>query len=476
MDEAAALRVIAARAIETSDAARDAWTDEDRAWASRAAAEVVGADAPPEAFLARRADLVLERIGGAHPGIPRALRALRWRPWVAGLLAGAAFVLGFFVDQVDRTQRINVLAPPVLLLLAWNLAVYAVMLAGYIVHYGEGERDGVLRALVSRLLGGRAPRRAGAGPLRGAVASLAGDWAARSAPLQQARAARILHICAASLAAGVLAGLYLRGLALEYLASWQSTFLDASTVRRIVAVAYAPGAWATSGAVPGVEALEAMRAPAGVNAAPWIHLMAASVAMVVIVPRLALALAARLREGWLARRLLPALDEPYFQRVLRGFTGGTQRVRIVPFSTTLDALALDGLEAIVARAFAPNATLIVAPAVRYGDEAAALANVPAGTVTLAVFDAAATPEREVHGAFLSALRAADPALVALVDEGAWRERWHGEPSRVTEREANWQRLGEETGVPIVFVELASPDLAAVEQSVDAALGRAGAAA
>ena len=49
-----------------------------------------------------------------------------------------------------------------------------------------------------------------------------------------------------------MAGLYLRGLAFEYRASWESTFLDASIVRPIVAFAYAPGALLTGIAVPGV--------------------------------------------------------------------------------------------------------------------------------------------------------------------------------------------------------------------------------
>ena len=57
MDESSALKVVAMRAVETTDTARTLWTDEDRAWASRAAAEVIGAEGAPEAFLARRATL-----------------------------------------------------------------------------------------------------------------------------------------------------------------------------------------------------------------------------------------------------------------------------------------------------------------------------------------------------------------------------------------------------------------------------------
>ena len=37
------------------------------------------------------------------------------------VVVAGAFALGFLLDQVDRTQRINILAPPVLGLLIWNL-------------------------------------------------------------------------------------------------------------------------------------------------------------------------------------------------------------------------------------------------------------------------------------------------------------------------------------------------------------------
>mgnify|MGYP002682407688 CR=1 FL=1 len=94
------------------------------------------------------------------------------------------------------------------------------------------------------------------------------------------------------LAAGVLAGLYVRGLALEYRASWESTFLDASVVRSIAAIAYLPGASLTGVPVPTLAEVAAIRAPAGENAARWLHLMAATVAVVVVAPRLLLALGA----------------------------------------------------------------------------------------------------------------------------------------------------------------------------------------
>ena len=289
MDELSALDIVAMRAVETCDATRTLWSDDDRAWASRAAAEVVGEGAAAEAFLARRASLVVERLGGRHPTLARTLRALRWRPWVGAVLVASAFVLGLFVDQVDVSQSVNILAPPVLGLIVWNAVVYLVILGGYVVRYGDDAGPGPLRRALARVAAGLSrPRRAGA--LREALLAIVSDWAMRSGSLYAVRAGRILHLSAAALAAGVVAGLYLRGIAFEYRATWQSTFLDPSTVRTLVAIAYAPGSYVTGIAVPTTQEVAAIRAPLSENAARWLHLMAATMGALVIVPRLFLAL------------------------------------------------------------------------------------------------------------------------------------------------------------------------------------------
>jgi hypothetical protein len=236
-------------------------------------------------FLARRAQLALERLGDRYRILPRVVGSLRWRPWLAYAVVAAAFLVGFAVDRVGASQRINVLAPPVLVLLVWNLAVYAAIAMGYVIRYGDASVAGPLRRAVMRLAT-RAPTihaRIGE-PLSSALVTLAADWARVAAPLYNARAARILHFAAAAFALGVIVGLYVRGIALEYRATWESTFLDPTTVRSLLAVALAPGAWVSGMAIPDVAQVSAIRAPGSENAARWLHLIAATIAMVVIVP------------------------------------------------------------------------------------------------------------------------------------------------------------------------------------------------
>ena len=134
MDEHAARDILAVRAIETCDRDRALWTDADRATASQDAAQYVGANAAGAAFLARRASLVLERLDRRHPALVGTLRALGWPRWLTPAVWLAAFVLGLVVDRVGAAGHINILAPPVLGVLAWNVAVYALLLAGSFLH------------------------------------------------------------------------------------------------------------------------------------------------------------------------------------------------------------------------------------------------------------------------------------------------------------------------------------------------------
>ena len=161
--------------------------------------------------------------------------------------------------------------------------------------------------------------REGPDPMRDALATFARTGGARAPLLYAARAARILHVAAAAFALGIIGGLYVRGLVLEYRATWESTFLDAATVRSLVAFFYAPGALVSGMVVPDIARIAAIRAPASENAAPWLHLMAATLAVVVIVPRLMLALGMRLVERYRAAHAGEDFDEPYFARLLRDF-------------------------------------------------------------------------------------------------------------------------------------------------------------
>ncbi|MCB2001434.1 MAG: DUF2868 domain-containing protein, partial [Rhodoferax sp.] len=121
MTESEALDVVAVRVIESADQDRSVWSDADRAWASHEAAAAVGEAAEPGVFLAHRARLAMGRLNSRMAALGKGVHALAWKPWLGIVIVLAAFLVGLLADRVGSAQRINVLAPPVLLLLVWNL-------------------------------------------------------------------------------------------------------------------------------------------------------------------------------------------------------------------------------------------------------------------------------------------------------------------------------------------------------------------
>ncbi len=478
MNEADALAVTAVQAIETADRAGAHWTDVDRAWASQAAAAEVGERAAPEVFVAERARLALERLHEKFPALRPGLRALVWRPWVGTAVLLVAFATGLLADRIGDTRQINVLAPPVLLLLVWNLLVYLMLFASAVFRLGHLQMPDLLRNAMASLGSGwqRRGARRGQGPVGPWLIALSAEWARMAAPLYRARATRLLHLAAAVFALGLIAGLYLRGLALEYRATWESTFLDPAMVHSLLSVALAPGAWLGQLPLPDLARVTAIRSPGSENAASWLHLMALTLLALVVVPRMLLAAVGLWREKRLASALPLPMEHAYYRRLLRGFHVVPNHAVVLPYAYTPGERAVAGLEVLLSRLLGGAVAIHhVAPAA-YGDDEAVDADAWAshsGTRVL-LFNLAATPEREAHGAFAAAAIASsgtsEPLLV-VVDETSFAARAGDDPQRMEQRRAAWRELLGTVRVTPAFVNLADPDLATADAALDAALFR-----
>ena len=464
MDERSAREAVLVRAIETADGAREIWSDADRAWATRASAEVVGERARDDAFIARRADLVLERLAERHPRIRALSRLPSARSWLVPLAGALAFLIGALGADVSPTQRINLLAPPVLALLAWNVGVYVALLVAVMMPRRGRAPPGPVRQTVVTWLGEMTPRirkSVAPRPIVAAFRRFAMEWPALAMPLWQRRVARVLHLCAAMLALGAIAGLYVRGIALEYRAGWQSTFLDAQAVARLLKIVLAPGAWLTGIPVPDAAHLSTIGwDSAGESAATWIHLYAATLLAVVIVPRLLLAGIAWIGERRLERRFPLPLAHAYFQRLLHVWHEGAAQVVVVPYSFDPSPAAREGLARLLARVFDAGVDVRWRASTPYGSDALPDVCASSSASIVALFNLAATPEPENHGAFVDALghEGGRARPIAIVDTTDFADRMNGEPRRIAEREAAWRQMLEAHGVEPLFVRLVEPDL------------------
>lgn len=435
MTETEARAVLWLQAAETG-AETPLWTADDRAWATRLAQQTVPAGAPAAAFVAERARHAMQRLLPRDAAGRRFVQRRGWRgAWLAAAVLGA-FGLGLVVDHLGGSQRINLLAPPVWALLAWNLVVYV----------------GLLLPQAGRTLQRALARRLAGGP--GGVHTL---WARQAMPLAQARAALVLHAASAALALGLAGGLYLRGLVLDYRAGWQSTFLEPPAVQALLDAGLAPASRLTGIGVPAVAPLRTgPEAAPGASAAPWIHLYAATLALFVVAPRVLLAAAAAGR-AWRATRRFPlVLDDPYFERLRLAQQGGAALVQVLPHGAAPGPQAALGLRQLLVASFGDGVQLRFSAPLAYGDEDRAPAAEPGTTLRIALFDLGATPEDEVHGRFVDALRGGAAVLV-LADEAAFARRFAGMPARVAERRAAWRRLADAHGAAFAAVDLDAPD-------------------
>ena len=214
------------------------WSTADAVWASDEAARAEGEAAPSEAWLARRARIATTRLAARDAAVAAALADVTMPRWLGFGVVALAFIAGVAIDRVGGGQRINILAPPLLALLAWNVAVYALL---------------ALR-VVPRVRPFALPfrrRREHASP---ALARFAAEWARLRQPFVTASFACGAACGGRGARARRAGSLYLRGLAFEYRAGWDSTFLDAEAVTAAV-----------DRARPGIAGSAASRCPMSVT-------------------------------------------------------------------------------------------------------------------------------------------------------------------------------------------------------------------
>lgn len=471
MNEQVARNVVLVRAIETVDQKYEILSQDDRMYASRSAKELAqwqasDAKAPvtPDHFLQQRSEQIVKRISERIPGFAVFVKRRHGLGAMASLLPLLALILGAGLDRISDPHRVDLLSAPLLLIIGWNLLVY-------------------LALLVYPLLPARTPRRPDAGwigklavgkaalprklphTLSAALFSFMAEWALLSATLSKARLARTIHLSAAMFALGAMLSLYVRGVLSLYAAGWESTFLDATQVHALLSVLFAPAVAVFPLSAFSVADIEALRFGAGslpAAGARWVHLYAATLLLLVVLPRLVLAAVASWSASRLVKKFPLDLEQPYFRKLGEKLTGTAGTLRVLPYSFTVDAARAAGLVLIAAQLVGENAHLALQPPLAYGEEMPAMLHGASSgdektTLTAALFNLAATPEKENHGAFLDyLLHHSARGLTVLIDESAYLERV--DKVRLAERIALWREFCSFHQTSATIVNLMAPHL------------------
>lgn len=369
-------------------------------------------------------------------------------PWMTGQRPGAwlllpALLAGALFSGLTTGGRFNILAPPLLGLLLWQLLIYGWLLWPHT----RADARPLTRRLPVLLWFGRRFVRSGAGKRLAAVPGRFVAAFADAAPaLLLGRLAATLHAAAAAFATGAILGLYWDGLGVAYHAYWESTFLGPGTVSTLIAAVLTPASLITGIPLPDGEAVAGMASTA-VPAAPWIHLWATTLVLVAVLPRLALtglALVQARRHG--------SIDvdghHPTLRRILAQASGTRLTARIQPLGYRPDAATLERLRDRLDEHFHGQVQAEVAPAV--AADADALPPIEGDLTRLVLLmNPAQTPELEIHGPLFAAA-ARQAALCVVLDAGAYRTSAERRAGRITA----WQRLLDAEGIE--HLELEAP--------------------
>lgn len=473
MNEELARSVVLVRAIETTDQKREILSDDDRRYANRTARELAQwqasetrGPATSEHFLQQRSEQVIKKLSQRHPAFAAFAKRAPGLHATAWLLPLLALVLGGALDRITDPHRVDLLSAPLLAIVGWNLLVYVVMLAWLCIPKAGTTR---LRAAWIRHLSvgkGAMPRKMPHALSSGLYAFMA-DWALLSARLNGARLSRTMHLSAALFAVGALASLYARGMLAQYGAGWESTFLNAAQVHDVLAILFWPAitVFGLQGfTLADVQALHfAAGSPAAAtDGARWVHLYAATLLLLVVLPRLVFAGFAAARAAMLKRRFPLDLDQPYFRQLNDAAGGEAGMLPVLPYSFMVDEARSRGLEAVAAQLLGERARVRLLPPVAYGaDPAATLRDIdhprdPGVTSTALLFSLAATPEKEAHGTFIAqAAEALAQRVVVLLDESAFSSRTP-DPQRVRDRVELWREFCVFHGAEPTVVNLLAP--------------------
>jgi len=397
------------RTVEDADAGGQLVDGETRRAASRAGLEPAGGD-----FLIRRARWLDEHAGAGARASVETLTTPQLPSWPGGFMMLSALVLGYVLVELGDVGRINLLALPLVGILLWN-AIVTVIAVG-----AEFTSRDTRQSWISYLL-----RKRDAGGLKA--------FQERVLPLLATRAdtqIRIwLHLAAALLALGGVAGLYSKGWSREYRAVWESTLLDTPQVTQFFGTLFRP-AERTFGLTIPLEQLDSMRTgvgrPAvhGSPALPWIHLYAGTLLLLVVVPRLGLVLLSRWRGAVRMDQAWAGLKwEDYERRLRRGASTQREHVWMVTHGFRRVDERRDAWSTRVEDCLGTSAqTEYVAVPPGAEDEFTEQWSDSGGILVL-IFNAAATPEVEVQGRLAMELkRKFGGRVAALIDAENLRQR------------------------------------------------------
>jgi hypothetical protein len=452
-------------------------------------AKALSSQVPPSSpegsiqFIAHRAESLWNFLSSSYPAMTESFRGTQ-ADIPSFMVVVPAFILGLLINGLGPSQRVNLLNFPLLLLLLWNLGIFALTLL--LPHLRNQTSGPILRFVSAGLAKVAEMVRKGPWQHVALPGSTGREWVRQSAerfmnlwwkqghPVIVSRVRHLLHLGAAFLALGIILSMYFRGLVLDYQATWESTFLVPAHVHTVLHGLLGPAAWLLGFSFPQVEEIAQLQAPGHGSAALWIHMWALTGFVGIVLPRLIFAWISSHTAHKAAESFMLPLDEPYYLQLLSPDRGGGTQIDIVPYSYQPSPAALEFLGKCLLDLIGNQATLHWRDPLPYGQESVPWlrATSPSQTMVL-VCSSAQTPETEVHGEIFRALQSHIEAfkgqhqLLVILDQEPYRQL--ADSGHMRERQQTWQRLADDYHLQIVPFDAKEASRDQVVQKAHAAL-------
>src|SRR6478735_7767781 len=310
MDEQTARRVLLAQAIETVDTQGGLLSEVERDQIDRQArhdAGIAGEErqaVAPEHFIDLRAQRVLATTQRRNPALAAMQEPGSLKGWLTIGTPLAALAVGVLTDVIANPHRVDLVSLPLLGIVAWNVAIYLVLIGEWLLA-GRGGHRPLLAGLGRWAEGSRAFKRRSGNLTSRVTALFYLRWYQLTEALHIQRGKRVLHLSAAAWAVGVAMSLLTRGLVVEYRVGWESTLLDTVQVHAILSFLRLPALLVFPFQPFTVEEVAQLQFThgGGVASARWVYMYVALLLVLVVVPRVLLAGVAYAREQLLARKV-----------------------------------------------------------------------------------------------------------------------------------------------------------------------------
>ncbi|RBP47251.1 uncharacterized protein DUF2868 [Roseimicrobium gellanilyticum] len=456
-------QVARARAVEETDAEARIWDGGARRAATEEAKRVAGSNVL--AFLIRRSAAL---IGRTKEPVESVLGVPAIPGWLVSTGWIAAFGIGWVLSAVGQEREINLLALPLMGILAWNAVVVVLSLVALLRPSNESARGERVEQFFRRISAWKSPS------TQDAVARLpqkapakfqeltSGTWRARLA----SRFRAWLHLGAALIAIGSIAGMFARGWSRDYHAVWESTLLESNGASRFLGGLFAPASKVTGipvplEKIPGMQRVDGKDALAPVSARDWICLYGATLGLLVVLPRFLLLLMELAHARKISRRALQGAEwQAYARRVLSLVEGAGAPAHVLTHGLPTDAASQDRWRQ-WAHQHWRDVGHVDFQSVPVAEETEYLESwQPAAPRVLLVFNMSNVPESEIQrelaegiAAKLHASLSSAPLVVALEDREL-RQRWAGfadGEKRLAERLASWRETL--NGLPVEWLKM-----------------------